>query len=76
MEIAGLSAAFLVIIGLEAPRLIKEKMWRELGVFSVLLLLGAGLAYAMVLDIPIPNPTKLMEKMFEPISMWLDKVLS
>jgi len=76
MQILGLSVVFLVIIGLEAPRLIKGKMWRELGVFSGLLLLGAGLSYAILLDIPVPNPTNIMEKMFEPVSMWIDKVLS
>ncbi|MEL7565596.1 MAG: hypothetical protein AAGU27_12005 [Dehalobacterium sp.] len=76
MQILGLSVIFIIIIGLEAPRLVKGKMWRELGVFLGLLLLGAGLSYAMVLDIPVPNPTNLMEKMFEPVSMWIDKVLS
>lgn len=76
MEIFRLSVVLLIIIGLEAPRLIKGKMWRELGAFSGLLILGAGLAYAMLLDIPVPNPTNVMEKMFEPVSMWIDKVLS
>ncbi len=76
MQILGLSVIFIVIIGLEAPRLIKGKMWRELGVFFGLLLLGAGLSFAMVLDIPVPNPTNMMEKMFEPVGMWIDKILS
>lgn len=76
MKVFGLSAVFLIIIGLEAPRLIKGKMWRELGVFFGLLILGAGLSYAMLLDISVPNPTNVMEKLFEPVSMWIDKVLS
>lgn len=76
MDILALSAIFLVIIGLEAPRLIKGKMWRELGVFSGLLILGAVLSYSMLFDIAVPNPTNVMEKMFEPVNMWIDKVLS
>ncbi|WP_148132539.1 hypothetical protein [Candidatus Formimonas warabiya] len=76
MQIAALSVLFLIIIALEVPRLVKGKMWRELVVFSVLLLAGAGLSYALALNIPVPNPTNVMEKLFEPVSQWIDKVLS
>lgn len=71
-----MSVIFIVIIAMEVPRLIKGKMWKELGVFSALLLMGAGLSYAMLLDIPVPNPTNIMERMFEPFSTWIEQVLS
>jgi hypothetical protein len=75
MEILGLSAIFVFIIASEAPRLVREKMWKELGVFFVLLLMGAGLSIAVVLNIPVPNPTNIMERIFDPFTTWLDRLL-
>jgi len=75
MEILGLSAIFMIIIASEVPRLIREKMWKELGVFLILLLMGAGLSFAVVLNIPVPNPTNIMERVFEPFTTWLDRLL-
>lgn len=48
----------------------------EAGVFSVLLLIGSGLIMAMILDIPIPNPTNIMERLFVPFTTWINQTLS
>lgn len=76
MQIIGLSFVFFLIILYEVPRLINDKMWRELIAFSVLMLIGMTVSYAQVLDLPIPNPTKAIIKVFKPVSMWVDKMLS
>lgn len=76
MQITFLAGMFFIIILYEVPRLIKDKMWRELIVFSVLMLFGMTMAYAQVLDLPIPNPTNAIIKVFKPVSMWVDKILS
>ncbi|MGI6686497.1 MAG: hypothetical protein ACOX47_13690 [Bacillota bacterium] len=75
MQILALSVVFIVIIAIEVPRLVKEKMWKELGVFSLLLLTGAGLSFAVILDLPVPNPAKIMEIVFAPFTTWLNKIL-
>lgn len=52
---------FVVIVLLEVPNLIKNKYWRELKVFSVLLLAAFMLSLFYIVDLPIPNPTKWAE---------------
>lgn len=76
METAGLFVIIVIIGALEAPRLIKEKMWKELGVFSLLLLTGATLAIVMVMDITFLNPVKVLEKIFTPVGKWIEQVLT
>ncbi|HHT63703.1 MAG: hypothetical protein ACOX4H_12245 [Bacillota bacterium] len=76
MRIIGLSFAFMIIFVMEAIPLVKKKMWRELVAFSLLLLIGAGLTFTVVLDLPLPNPADIMEKIFSPASTWLTQVLS
>lgn len=44
----------LALIGL--PALVREKRWRELGVFSVLWLLGAVLAFLLAAGVHPPSP--------------------
>ena len=59
---------FIVIILLEAPRLVKKKMWRELVAFSGYLLLGMALSIPMVLGIKMPNPSNFIEAVFKPLA--------
>ncbi|MCI8360774.1 MAG: hypothetical protein HFE86_05485 [Clostridiales bacterium] len=44
----------LALIGL--PALIREKRWRELGVFAVLWLLAAALAFLLAAGVYPPSP--------------------
>ncbi|MBZ4653980.1 MAG: putative rane protein [Peptococcaceae bacterium] len=66
--IALLLLLFIGIILLEVPALIKKKMWRELVAFSVYLLAGMALSIPQVLGVKLPNPTKVIEVVFKPIS--------
>ncbi|HHY40259.1 MAG TPA: hypothetical protein GX502_03325, partial [Syntrophaceticus sp.] len=44
-----------------------QQLKRELIVFSCFLLIGVALALAMVLNLPVPNPTDAVEYIFSPV---------
>lgn len=71
-----MSLIFIVIIAIDAPVLIKKRMWRELAAFSVLLIIGMVYSYGQVLDLPLPNPTDYITAIFKPVSQYLEKLLS
>jgi len=56
-----LIVVFFIIALLEIPNLIKNKYWKEIKVFSVLLLAAFILSLFYIIDLPIPNPTKWAE---------------
>jgi hypothetical protein len=56
--IVFLLAAFAALILLEVPGLIKKKLWRELTVYSVLMLLALAISVLYLEHIQIPNPVK------------------
>jgi hypothetical protein len=62
-------AAFDTVLSItEIPKMLNDKMYRELAVFSILLLLGTALAVMKIVDINIPNPTDLIIWFFSPVS--------
>jgi len=63
-----LVVAFLLIVVLEAPGLVRQKAWRELAAFSFFLALGFALALPQVLGLEIPSPNKAIEALFKPVS--------
>lgn len=66
---------FIAIIALEAPGLVKKKMWRELTAFSVLLVIGMYLSFGQVLKLPVPNPTRGIEAVFQPVTQFIENLL-
>lgn len=56
----------LAVIAYEAPRLVKEKMWKELAAFLALWALGSFMAIAALLGLKLPNPTDLLNSVFGP----------
>ncbi|ABO48602.1 conserved hypothetical protein [Desulforamulus reducens MI-1] len=70
-----ISLAYIIIIILEVPRLVVQKMWRDLLAFSILLLPAMVYSYGLALDIDMPNPTKLIEVIFEPLAKQLEQLL-
>lgn len=62
-----LIAAFLIIIVLEVPYMIRKKLKRELIVFSVLLFIGFTLAFLQIIKVKIPSPNDLIEKIITTI---------
>lgn len=48
-----LISSMVIIILLEGPRLVREKLWRELGVFMAILLVAYTLAFLKILGVKI-----------------------
>ena len=76
MVILWLSILFISIITFEVPGLIRKKLWRELAAFSVLLVVGMIYSYGLVLNLPLPNPTKGIMAVFKPVGQFFEKLLS
>jgi hypothetical protein len=68
MTILGLILIFTLMAALEVPRLVRDKMWREMTAFSGLLIIGMVLSFAHVLNINLPNPTHLLYAIFRPMT--------
>jgi hypothetical protein len=52
------SAAFLILMLAEIPKLIRNKQWRELIAYSSLMALAYLVGAAGILNINIPNPVR------------------
>jgi hypothetical protein len=57
----------LLIALWEAPPLLKARQWKDLTVFTVILLAGFTLALLQVLGVKVPNPTKGLETLSQMI---------
>lgn len=53
-----LVGAFIIMILLEVPGLIKKRYYKELAVFSFIMSLAFFIALMQILNIDIPNPVK------------------
>ncbi|MHB8171771.1 MAG: hypothetical protein ACYDG6_09530 [Thermincolia bacterium] len=64
-----------LIIWMELPALVKQKQWREVAAFSGLLLIGSYLSVSMILRLPTPNPSVIIEAIYGPLGKMLEAVL-
>ncbi|NLU50705.1 MAG: hypothetical protein GXX09_09945 [Syntrophomonadaceae bacterium] len=55
---------FLVIILIDVPPLVKQRMWKDLAAFSVLFIIGVVYSLGVFYDWPLPNPVKGLEMLF------------
>lgn len=62
-----LIAVFIVIGLFEVPKILKKGLWRELLVFSSLLILGFTLSVLIALEVPLPSPVKGIRSLMNPI---------
>ncbi|MBO8137252.1 MAG: hypothetical protein H0Z40_03850 [Desulfotomaculum sp.] len=76
MNAVLLIIVYTAIISIEVPGLIKKKLWRELAVFSFLMLVGMIFGFGVALDLPVPNPISALEAVFAPLTKYLDGLLS
>jgi len=58
---------FFLIVAFEAPVLARKKMWRELRVFTALLVVGFVLSIVQVLGIELSELVKVIESVFKKI---------
>lgn len=68
LAVLGVLVVCLVIIMIEVPPMRKNGLKKELGLFSVLLLIGACLSIGASLHLPIPNPLDGLSYIFKPTS--------
>lgn len=52
----------------EIPKMLKEKLYRELWTFIVLLSFGTVLVILKSLDVDIPNPSDFVQWVYSPFS--------
>jgi hypothetical protein len=62
-----LVAVFTAIGVFEIPKILEKRLWRELFVFSFLLVLGFTLSVLLALDVPVPSPVKGIRSLMNPI---------
>jgi hypothetical protein len=55
---------FSAIVWYEAPALVRKKQWREFISFSVILGLGFALCLLQILEIKLPNPSRIIAAIF------------
>lgn len=76
LKISGIFAVTAVIAMLEVPLLWKQKLVKELWVFAILLLVGAGLSFALIMHVTLPSPLDFLTWIYKPISDAFKKFLS
>ena len=75
MALIGIFLITLFMIGWDVPILVAGKQWRGLVVYVALLVLGVGSGSALALGLNLPNPTKLIEFVYHPAMVLVDKIL-
>lgn len=67
---------FSIILSIiEIPKMIKNKLKKELWTFSILLIFGVTVAILKILDIPLLNPFALLEWIYKPVVDLLKPIL-
>ncbi|WP_230869538.1 hypothetical protein [Iocasia frigidifontis] len=66
MKVIALTLFFIIVMYFQMKNLIKNKDWKEL--FVYLLLMGVGIlySYGIVLGWKLPNPTIFLNKLYKP----------
>jgi hypothetical protein len=58
----------VIVCVIEIPKMLKQKLIKELVTFSVLLLLGTAVGVMKSLDIKVPNPSDFLAWVYSPVS--------
>lgn len=64
----GLIVIFSVISYFHIHQLAKDKLKREIWIFSIFMLLITGIGIAKVYQLPIPNPLELISITMDPVN--------
>ncbi len=65
-----------IISYFEIPQLFKNKCWREISVFILLLLVGMTLSILLIKDVTIPNPLEWITNIYNPFTSFMERILS
>ena len=75
VAVAGILVIVAVIIAIDVPHLLRNKLKKELWIFSILLLFGTALSIAQALNIKIPNPLDWITAIYKPLSDMIETLL-
>jgi hypothetical protein len=64
----GILAVGGIIAYIEIPSLLRAKLYREIGAFGLLLLLGMTMGILETMDVRLPNPLDWITAIHKPIS--------
>jgi len=67
LNIVLLVSVFIAIGLFEGPKMVREKLWRELLVFGFLLFFGFTLSILLTLGVPVPSPVRGIRSLMNPI---------
>lgn len=67
LSIAAVLAFDAVLSLIEIPGMLKERLFKELAVYSAFLLLGSAVMILRSLDVKIPNPTDFVMWVYSPL---------
>ncbi|AGB42432.1 hypothetical protein Halha_2558 [Halobacteroides halobius DSM 5150] len=76
IKVILLTLLFVMIAYYQTKGLIKNKEWKELAVYLVLMLTGVVYSYGILLDFPLPNPIEALDKVMRPIYKQLNNYLA
>lgn len=63
-----------IISYFEIPQLFKNKCWREISVFILLLLVGMTLSILLIKDVTIPNPLDWITNIYNPFTSFMERL--
>ncbi|GAB6137227.1 hypothetical protein [Halanaerobaculum tunisiense] len=66
---------FIVVISWQVRKLVQQKQWRELVVYSLIMGAGVLYSYGVLLDLALPNPINLLNDYAEPVYNYIFKEL-
>lgn len=68
VSIIAVIAFDTILCMIEIPKMLQQKLIKELVTFSILLLFGTVIAVLKSLDITVPNPSDLVSWVFSPVA--------
>lgn len=74
LNIAIIAASAGILTWLELPRMLREKEYREIWGFAVLMIIGMGISVTQSILNDIPTPLAVITIAFKPLSDWLTAI--
>jgi len=66
---------FVSIIAFEVPKLVRQRMYRELWAFAGVTFIAMVLSFGVALKLPVPNITKGIEAVVRPVYLAFEQML-
>lgn len=68
----GILCLAAVVVFLELPQLLKNKLMKELVVFTILLIIGITLSILLAFGVKLPNPVDLLIFLLKPLTNFIE----